>query len=352
MASLIVKDDLAGKVQCVYFDPPYGISFKSLYQQSTRSRNEAKDAGSANAEQRVAFRDSYVKGVHSYLDTIYRIAAHARELLTESGSFFMQISQENVHRVALVLDEVFGADSRIATIMFAKSGSTSSNTLPQVNDYLLWYAKDKKRAKYRPLYEPLSRKEVIKHFNWDVMLELSDGTTRSISNEERDDPDGNLPVGSRLFRRMPLLSSHHSTTGRSKPFDWEGRTFPCPENQQWRVSPEGLQRLGACSPTRLASAEGGRALLGWKLYEEEVPGKYINNLWIEPMSPTDIRYVVETAESVITRCICMTTDPGDLVLRPDLRFWHDRLCGGEAREAVDHQRCFRHLARAGAGIAS
>ena len=98
MASLIVKDDLAGKVQCIYFDPPYGISFKSLYQQSTRSRNEAKDAGSANAEQRVAFRDTYLNGVHSYLDTIYCIASHARELLTASGSFFMQISQQNVHR--------------------------------------------------------------------------------------------------------------------------------------------------------------------------------------------------------------------------------------------------------------
>ena len=249
MASLIVKDDLAGKVQCIYFDPPYGISFKSLYQQSTRSRNVAKDAGSA--KRRAAGGFSRLVREKACIPTWTPSTAlqlTRAKLLTESGSFFMQISQENVHRVALVLDEVFGADSRIATIMFAKSGSTPSNTLPQVNDYLLWYAKDKMRAKYRPLYEPLSRKEVIKHFNWDVMLELSDGTTRSISNEERDNPDGNLPAGSRLFRRMPLLSSDRSTTGRSEPFDWEGRTFPCPGNQHWRVSPEGLQRLGAYSP--------------------------------------------------------------------------------------------------------
>ena len=125
MASLIVKDELAGKVQCIYFDPPYGISFKSLYQQSTRSRNEGKGTSGANAEQRIAFRDSYENGVHSYLDSIYRIASHARELLTDSGSFFLQISQENVHRLALVLDEAFGSENRVATIMFAKGLGTA-----------------------------------------------------------------------------------------------------------------------------------------------------------------------------------------------------------------------------------
>ena len=315
MASLLVKDDLAGKVQCIYFDPPYGISFKSLYQTSTRSRNESRDAGSANAEQRVAFRDSYVNGVHSYLDTIYRIGTHARELLTESGSFFMQISQENVHRVALVLDEVFGADNRVATIMFAKSGSTSANTLPQVNDYLLWYCRDSAQVKYWQLYEQLSRKAVVDHFTWHAMVELADGSERALTDSESESPDS-LPSGSRLFRRMPLLSSHRSTTGRSDPFQWSGREYACPENQQWRVSADGLRRLDQYSPTRLTSAAGGKALLGWKLYEQEVPGKQINNLWGEPMSPSDIRYVVETAESVVTRCICMTTDPGDLVLDP------------------------------------
>ena len=314
MASLLVKDDLAGKVQCIYFDPPYGINFKSLYQQSTRSRNESKDAGSANPEQRMAFRDTYLNGVHSYLDTIHRITSHARELLTESGSFFMQISQENVHRVALVLDEVFGAENRVATIMFAKAGSAPSKMLPQVNDYLLWYCRDRDRAKYQQLYESLDRSAVIEHFKSYAMLELPDGTERALSPEERVRPDQEIPTGAQVFRRMRLTSSQHSET-RSGPYNWNGQVFPCPPNEHWRVSYEGLDRLGSYVPTRLTSAAGS-SLLAWKLYENEVPGRPISNLWGDQMSPSDIRYVVETAESVIARCICMTTDPGDLVFDP------------------------------------
>ena len=315
MASLLVKDDLTGKVQCIFFDPPYGISFKSLYQTSTRSRNESKDAGSANAEQRVAFRDTYVNGVHSYLDTIYRIASHARELLTESGSFFMQISRENVHRVALVLDEVFGADNRVATIMFAKSGATSAVTLPEVSDYLLWYAKQKENLKYHQLFEPLDRADVVKAFTSYAMLELADGTERNLTPEEKADPDGTLPSDSRIFRRMPLTSEHASET-RSKPFSWRGQSHACPPGRQWSVSHEGLDRLAEYQPARLVKAGAADSLLGWKRYEHEVAGRLITNLWNEQMSPSDLRYVVETAESVITRCICMTTDPGDLVLDP------------------------------------
>lgn len=316
MASLIVKDDLAGKVQCIFFDPPYGISFKSLYQQSTRSRNEVRGMGAANAEQRLAFRDTYENGVHSYLDNIHRIARHAHELLTESGSFFLQISQKNVHRLALVLDEVFGEDNRVATVMFAKSGSTSAKALPEVNDYLLWYCKDRDHLKYHQLYEPLNRKAVIDHFTSYAMLELPDGTERSLTPEEKADPEGAIPEGARIFRRMPLLSSHHSTTGRSEPFEWNGRVYPCPPDKQWSVSHEGLERLARYEPSRLTSASKESALLGWKAYEQEVPGKKIHNLWRSQMSPSDIRYVVETAESVLERCICMTTDPGDLVLDP------------------------------------
>ena len=316
MASLIIKDDLAGKVQCIYFDPPYGISFKSLYQQSTRSRNEAKGTSGANSEQRVAFRDSYENGVHSYLDSIYRIACHARELLSDSGSFFLQISHENVHRLALVLDEVFGAENRAATIMFAKTGSSPKRPLPEVNDYILWYAKDKNRVKYRLLYEPLTRKEVIEHFSSYGMVELDDGTYRGLTDDEREKPDKTIPDTARVFARMPLLSSGASKTGRSEPISLTDREFPCPENEHWRVSPEGVQRLDRYEPSRLVTTEGEKGQLRWKQYEDEVPGKLVHNLWAESMSPSNMRYVVETAETVLARCICMTTDPGDLVLDP------------------------------------
>ena len=166
------------------------------------------------------------------------------------------------------------------------------------------------------LYEPLDRKGVITHFSSYAMLEEENGTERALTPEEREDPDETIPHGARVFQRMPLLSSGRSTTGRSEPFNWKERIYPCPHNQHWRVSPEGLDRLGEYKPSRLTSAKDGKALLRWKLYEEEVPGKHINNLWADPMSPPDMRYVVETAESVLTRCICMTTDPGDLVLDP------------------------------------
>ena len=314
MASLIAKDDLAGKVQCIYFDPPYGISFKSLYQQSTRSRNESKGATGANAEQRVAFRDTYENGVHSYLDSIYRIACHARELLTDSGSFFLQISHENVHRLALVLDQVFGAENRIATIMFAKAGSTDAKYLPQVNDYLLWYAKQKSSMRYRQLYEPLSRKGIIEHFSSYAMVELTDGTVRRLTQEERDDPDDALPKGVRVFRGMRLQSQGAGTPETSGPFTWKARTYACTQDEHWRVKRHGLKRLAEYTPARLTSTETGR--LSWKLYEDEVPGRKISNLWGDQMSPSNMRYVVETAESVIERCICMTTKPGDLVLDP------------------------------------
>ena len=314
MASLIVKDDLAGKVQCIYFDPPYGISFKSLYQQSTRSKIEAKGTSGTNAEQRVAFRDSYENGVHSYLDCIHRIASHARELLSDSGSFFLQISHENVHRLALVLDEAFGAENRVATIMFAKAGSSDAKHLPQINDYLLWYAKRKDSVKYRQLYEPLTRKGKMKHFSSYAMVELGDGTSRAPTKEEREDPDRELREGNRIFQRMGLHSQGGGSPETNRPFKWEGRTYGCTPQEHWRVKHHGLQRLSEYKPPRLVSTDTGR--LRWKQYEDEVPGRKISNLWGDQMSPSNMRYVVETAESVIERCICMTTDPGDLVLDP------------------------------------
>ena len=314
MASLIVKDDLASKVQCIYFDPPYGINFKSLYQQSTRSKIEAKGTSGANAEQRVAFRDSYENGVHSYLDGIHRIASHARELLTDSGSFFLQISQENVHRLALVLDEAFGAENRVATIMFAKAGSSDAKQLPQINDYLLWYAKRKDSVKYRQLYEPLTRKGKMQHFSSYAMVELTDGTSRAPTKEEREIPDRELCEGSRIFQRMRLQSQGGGSAETNRPFKWEGRTYGCTPEEHWRVKHHGLQRLSEYKPSRLVSTDAGR--LRWKQYEDEVPGRKISNLWGDQMSPSNMRYVVETAESVIERCICMTTDPGDLVLDP------------------------------------
>lgn len=310
LASLAAKEGMGGEVQMIFFDPPYGIEFKSNYQSSTRERNVK--GSPVEAATRKAFRDTYIDGLHSYMDSVFKVAAHARVLLANSGSFFLQIGTENVHRLSIVLDEVFGPENRVATITFAKTGSTSARHLSQVADYLLWYAKDKQQVKYRQLYEPFTRREMLEYMSSYAMVELSDGTSRNLTPMEAYDPDKYIPSGARLFRRMPLTSQGESTTGRSDPYHWNSTVFPCPPDRQWSVDRAGIDRLA--TKDRLIAPETGE--LSWKKYEEEVPGRQINNLWHSVHSPSDMHYVVETAESVAERCILMATDPGDLVLDP------------------------------------
>ena len=310
MASLAGKENLTGKVQMIYWDPPYGIRFDATYQPNTKRRAGGQPAEASAAK---AFRDSYRDGIHSYLDAVHRTAVHGRALLAESGSFFLQISSENLHRCALVLDEVFGPENRMATIAFAKTGSSSAKHLPEVNDHLLWYGRDKDQLRFRQIYEQLTRAQKIEHMTSYAMVRLPDGNSRKLTLEERTNPDGELPPGARIYRRMPLTSLHESTTGRSSPFIWNGHEYECPPGEQWRVSPQGMQLLAQLG--RLDSA-GPQGRLAWMRYENEIPGRAISNLWSQQMSPTDMHYVVETAELVIERCILMATDPGDLVLDP------------------------------------
>ena len=317
MASLLAKESMKGKVQMVYFDPPYGIKFKSNMQSDARNR-EVNDNSEGQPNDPVhlrVFRDTYKNGIHSYLDNIHCIATHARELLTQDGSFFMQIGGANVHRVAIVLDEVFGAENRIATISFAKSGSSSSRTLPTITDYILWYKNDSEiDPKYHQLYDKLStRKDILKHMSYAAKVELKSGERKNLSKEEKTDPDKHLSNTSKLYRRMPLMSQGASDTGRSDPylFKTKNKTFECGRNSHWSVSHAGLDHMD-----ELDRLDGDGKSLHWKLYEDEIPGKKINNLWHKQMSPDDLHYVVETDEEVIERCILMATDPGDLVLDP------------------------------------
>ena len=315
MNSLLEKEGLGGQVQTIYLDPPYGIRYGSNFQPFV-NRKEVKDRDAdltGEPEQLRAFRDTWELGIHSYLAYLRDRLLLARELLGDSGSCFVQIGDENVHRVGMVMDEVFGAENRMATISYATSGGSSASTLPEVADYLLWYAKDRKLAKYRQLYEPLTRAEAVKYFNWDVMVELPDGMCRKLTPEERFDPDHHLPKGARIYARRPLDSQGVSTIGLSEPYEYEGRIFRCGQNRHWAISHEGLDRLAELN--RLEALEG-QSSLRWKQYEDEVPGRRINNIWAAQMSPKDKRYVVETAPKAIQRAILMTTDPGDLVFDP------------------------------------
>ena len=316
MNSLIEKEGLGGQVQAVYIDPPYGIRYGSNFQPFVNRKKvtDGKDDDlTGEPEQIRAFRDTWELGIHSYLAYLRDRLLLARELLHESGSCFVQIGDENVHRVGLVMDEVFGAENRMATISYATTGGSSTNTLPQVADYLLWYGKDKPRTKYYQLYEKLTRREIVEQMSWHAMVELEHGECRSLTDDEKADPDRNLPQGSRLFQRAMLTSQEESSTGRSEPYEIGGRTYICPSNQHWRVSSSGLDRLAEIGRLDLS---GQHKRLAWKHYEDEIPGKRLNNVWADLARPVDKRYVVQTATKVLQRCILMTTDPGDLVFDP------------------------------------
>ena len=320
MASLLARENMAGKVQMIYFDPPYGVGYRSNFQVSVNQRDrtpEAAEGRPLDTRTIRAFRDTYERNIHSYLDLTREKLILMRELLADSGSLFMQIGDENVLRVGLLLDEVFGAENRVSLVPFATTSGSSSKTLPSVADFLLWYAKDKAQIKYRQLYEQLTRSEVVEYMSSYAMVELEDGSTKSLSDAERVDPDKELPDGARLYQRVALTSPGTSTTGRSDAYLWEGHEWPCPAGEQWRVSMEGMDRLSELN--RLDAARPG-STLRWRRYENEVPGRRINNMWQQQMSASDKRYVVQTADTVIERCVLMATDPGDLVLDPT--------CGG------------------------
>ena len=313
-------------------DPPYGIRYGSNFQPFVSSHSEQKDDSDKDLtlepEMLRAFRDTWELGIHSYLSYLHNRLLLTRELLTDSGSCFVQIGDENVHRVAMMMDDVFGAENRLATISFATRSSSSTSKLPQVVDYLLWYAKDKAKAKYRQLYEPYNRAGIIDSFKSYARVELPDGQCRKLSVEERANPDKHLPKGARIYGRSPLYSQGVSTTGRSEPYEWDGRFFHCPKNRQWSISKEGLDRLGELG--RLEALEK-QTSLRWKKYEEEVPGREISNVWPVRMyaNPKEKKYVVETSTKVIQRCLLMTTDPGDLVFDPT--------CGSGATAYVAEQ---------------
>ena len=315
MNSLLEKEGLGGQVQTIYIDPPYGVRYQSNFQPFV-NRREVRDGRdedlTSEPEQIRAFRDTWELGIHSYLTYLRDRLLLSRELLNESGSCFVQIGDENVHRVASVMDEIFGAENRIATITYATTSGSSASTLPEVADYLLWYAKDRKLVKYRQLYEPLTRKEVVEFFSSYVMVEQSDGTSRKLTPEERFDPNKYLPKDARIYQRRPLFSQGLSWTGRSESYEYNGRIFPCNPNSQWSISNEGLDRLGTIG--RLHVMEGQS--LGWKRFEDEVPGRRINNIWAVQMSTKEKLYVVQTANKPIQRCILMTSDPGDLIFDP------------------------------------
>ena len=312
MNSLAEKEQLKSGVQMIYFDPPYGIKFSSNWQVSTRKREvsdtKAEDV-TAQPEQVKAFRDTWELGIHSYLAYLRDRLTVARELLADSGSIFVQISDENVHLVRCLLDEVFGDTNFVSTITWVRAGMTSSTSLAAVSDYLLWYAKNREVMKYRPLWMKWDEHTPDPLLRHHTQVEFPDGTRRRMTREEKNNP-GLLPKGSRRF--LEILTSSQTGGSATYGYEFEGKTYAPPGNRGWSTNQDGLDRLA--KQRRLV---GKKRALYYIRYASDLPGRAITNLWSDTSGGRSEKiYVVETNLKVIQRCILMTTDPGDLVLDP------------------------------------
>lgn len=312
MNSLLEKEGMRGKVQCIYLDPPYGIKFGSNWQVSTRKRdvkdNKIEDFV-RQPEQIKAFRDTWELGIHSYLAYLRDRLITARELLTESGSCFVQISDDNLHLIRSLLDEVFGGDNIVAIIPFKKTSSSTTKYIGTVNDYLIWMAKDISKLKYRQLYTERSNDTLASAYTW---AEMPNGQCRKLSQKELAEPS-TIPDQTRRFMTSSLFSQ---SGGENSYFDYEylGNTYKPSKSSFWKTNKKGLDNLA--SKNRLF---GVANTLTYKRYADDFPVVAINNFWDDTIQSTFAVkkiYVVETAVKVIQRCLLMSTDPGDIVLDP------------------------------------
>ena len=311
MNSLSEKEALKSRVQTIYFDPPYGIKFGSNWQVSTRKPNvgdtKTEDV-TRQPEQIRAFRDTWELGIHSYLAYLRDRLTVARELLTDSGSIFLQISDENVHLVRCLMDEVFGSENFVSTITWARANMTSATGLASISDYLLWYAKDKEQMKYNQLWMEWDERTPDPLLRRYTQVELPDKTRRGMTRTEREKP-WLLPEGSRRFLELSVSSQTRSNT--TSEYEFEGQTYMPPGNRGWSTSQEGLNRMA--KQRRLV---GKQRALYYIRYATDAIGRPITNIWTDTAGSRERSYVVETQPKVIQRCILMTSDPGDLVLDP------------------------------------
>jgi adenine-specific DNA-methyltransferase len=319
MASLLEREGMSGQVQSIFIDPPYGIKYSSNWQIRLNNR-DVKDSDenlTGEPEMIKAFRDTWELGIHSYLSYLRDRLLVAKELLTETGSCFVQISDENIHLVRNIMDEVFGSENFFSIITFKKTLPLGSSGLAGISDYIIWYAKDKEKIKYRQLYvdKPIGQGT---GYTW---VELNNGTRRKMSTEERNNPSI-LPKGSRVFFTSTLSSSGYTPTCTFD-FEFEGTIYKAGK-KSWRTNEKGIAEL---IKQKRIMAPGN--LPCYILYHDDFPIQEIHNLWDDTHGASDIRYVVQTSNKVIQRCLLMTTDPGDLVIDPT--------CGGGTTAFVAEQ---------------
>lgn len=307
MNSLLEFEGMAGQVQMIYIDPPYGVKFGSNFQPFVRKR-DVKHGGdeemTREPEMVKAYRDTWELGLHSYLTYLRDRMTVARELLNESGSVFVQISDENLHSVQQLLSEVFGSQNLMSVVSFRVKSPLGVTYLGRSNDFLIWFAKDRSKVKYRQLYLPKSA-ESNEEFS---SVELPSGERKSIAEVIRN--LGEVPAGSRYFTAQNLASSGRT---ESCVFDFSvgGRTYPPPRGKSWKTTPEGMQRLHKAK--RLVPLEGS---LRFAYFLDDFAYQEISNLWVDTFAESRRMYAVQTSPLPIQRCMLMTTDPGDLVVDP------------------------------------
>jgi adenine-specific DNA-methyltransferase len=306
MNSLAKREDLAGKVQMIYMDPPYGIKFASNFQPFVGKR-EVKDREqdlTREPEQVKAYRDTWKLGVHTYLGYLRDRLIVARDLLSDSGSVFVQISDENLHRVRILLDEVFGSENFAAIICFSKTGGLGSNLLYGVFDFILWYAKDLQQVRYHQLYNEKNVGDDVasKYRNY----YLPDGSVKVLTPDKIDDLQNGLISSMQIFRLDNLTSQGNAVVE----FEFHGKVYL----GGWKTNPAGMNCLKQAERI-VASANS----LNYVRYLDDFSAVPLNTDWqiggIQSRSDPKI-YVVQTATTAIERCILMTTAPGDLILDP------------------------------------
>jgi adenine-specific DNA-methyltransferase len=324
MNSLIEKEGMAGQVQMVYIDPPYGIRYGSNFQPFVNKRDvkDGKDEDlTAEPEMIKAFRDTWELGIHSYLTYLRDRLLLARELLTESGSIFVQISDENVHLVRNLMDEVFGVGNFAGQLVFLKTSSQTSKLVAPTNDYLIWYAKDISDAKYRQLFKERNQAYLDEAYSY---FEDKTGNVTKMSAQDINNPD--LTRKGRRFRIDNLTSQSGLGDIPENRFSWKGKTYKL-KSGSWKTSIEGLKRLAMAN--RIWFLDN---TIYYKRFMDDFPIQPINNVWDDTTISgysSDKVYVVQTLAKVVTRCLLMTTDPGDLVL--------DITCGSGTTAYVSEQ---------------
>ena len=300
MNSLLEKEGMAGQVQMIYIDPPYGIKYGSNFQPFVNKRDvkDGKDEDLTQEPEMIrAFRDTWELGIHSYLTYLRDRLLLAKELLHESGSCFVQISDENVHHVRELMDDVFGAQNFLSQIAFRTSGSLSADVVSGIYDILVWYGRDVSKTKIRPLF-------VARDPDDYQFAELRDGSriTRSVS--------GQFPDGARLFTTENLVSSGYTQTCIF-PIQFDGRTFNPSSSKSWKTTKDGIEKLRIA---KRLQAHG--STVRYVLFYDDYPVSRLTNLWSDLAGAPDKIFVVQTNPKVVQRCVLMTTDPGDLIFDP------------------------------------